>query len=343
LWLGAALAGGLVTVLVVSLSSQSPGTALSFGLMAASTALFMGHQSVAAADLEARKVGRSDLVRGVALPLATAAAVGLGGLDVATAALAHAVAMIASVMVLPAITTGRVDPPVWAELRPLARYGVPIGIWSVVALGNAQLGRAALEIAGDPEALGLFAGIQDVVVKCGTLLLMPIVSAIHGHAMALWAQGDRTSLRTGLRRAFKLQIGVGVVVVLGALVGGGALARLLFGADVPAGSPTAITALLALGVVLANIGLVAHKGLELVHATAVMVACAVAALAFDALACALVVPSWGAVGAAAAFAASQLVYALLALACSRRALSLRSDAVPNRAASRSGRTGMATL
>lgn len=346
LWVGAGMAGGLVVVLATLLSSQSLAAALSFGSMAASTALFMGHQAVALADLEARRVGRSDLVRGFALPLAMAGAVAVGGLDVVTAALAHAFAMIAAVMVLPAIAIGRTGPPTvaaWAELRPLARYGVPIGVWSVICLGNAQLSRAALEIAGDHAALGLFAGIQDVVVKCGTLLLMPVVSAIHGHAMALWAQGDRASVGKGLRRAFVLQTGIGVALVVGAWLGGDALARVLFGSDVPPGSATAVTVLLATGVVLANMGLVAHKGLELVHATHVMVACAAIALLFDALACAFAIPRWGAVGAAAAFAGSQLVYAVLALACSRRALAIRPIGVPNRAASRSGRTGMATL
>lgn len=343
LWLGAGAAGGLVVILATLLSDQSTTAAFSFGLMAASTALFMGHQAVALADLEARRVGRSDLVRGFALPLAMAGAVVLGGLDVVTAALAHAFAMIAAVIVLPSVGNGGTDAPVWAELRPLARYGLPIGVWSVICLGNAQLGRAALEIAGDPEALGLYAGVQDVVVKCGTLLLMPVVSAIHGHAMALWAQGDRAALRSGLRRAFAMQIGIGAMLLVGAFIGGEPLVRLLFGPDIPPGSATLVTVLLALGVVAANMGLVAHKGLELVHATGVMVACAVVALVFNALACAIVIPRWGATAAAAAFAASQVVYALLALVCSRRSLAVRIDTVPNRAASRSGRTATATL
>jgi len=343
LWLGAATAGSFAASLTALLSAQGPATALAFGAMAASTALFMGHQAVALADLEARRVGRSDLVRGVALPVATAIAILLGGLDVTTAALAHAFAMMAAVMVLPAVASARKDPPMWAELRPLARYGIPIGVWSVICLGNAQLGRAALEIAGDPEALGLYAGLQDVVVKCGTLLLMPVVSAIHGHAMALWAQGDHVAMKSGLRRAFVMQAGIGVVVILVAFVLGERLALLLFGAELPRDSATLVTVLLASGVVAANMGLVAHKGLELVHATGVMVGCAVVALGFDALVCALVVPQYGAVGAAGGFAASQVVYAGLALVCSRRSLATRIDSVPNRAASRSGRTATTTL
>lgn len=329
--IAAGAAGIVVMALAFAFSSLGLAEILGFAAFAAAGAWFMGSQSLAQADLEARRVAKSDLIRGATLPLALGLSLVLCDLGVAGAAFAQAGALAAAVFFARRKTGPPTGPPVWSELRPLLRYGVAIGLWSIVSLASAQLGRAALELAGDPSSLGIYAAVQEVLVKGGTLLLMPVVSAIHAHAMMWWAQGDLASIRNGLRRAFLIQTAIGGVIVLGSLLGAPILAHVLFGDEAPPLSTSMpLTALMAVGIVWANMGLLAHKGLELAHATYTMVALAIGSLLVNALLLALLVPACGAIGAALAFACSQAVYGLAALFCSRRR-------VPIRAASRSGR------
>lgn len=325
-----AVASGAFVVLLAELVSELPVAAtLGFGLVATASALFMGSQALAQADLEPGRVVVSDLVRGAVLPLVLGAIAGSCGLGIATAAFAHAAALMIAVAVARRGQGWHMSMPTVAELRPLWRYGLPIGAWLVVCLASAQLGRVALELVGDPAALGLYAGMQDVIVKSGTLLLMPVCSAIHARAMAWWAEGDHASIARGLRRAFLIQAIVGGGLVVGAAIFGSLLAMILFGDEVPPASTSIpLAVVLAIGVVATNMGLLAHKGLELGHATPSMLALAGAALLLNVAACALLVPLCGGLGAALGFAIAQIFYALAAGWASRRRLTAVGMRVP---------------
>lgn len=327
--LGALASAALVTTLAWASSDLARREIASFGLLAAATALFMGSQALAHADLEPRGVVTSDLVRGAALPIVLCAIALVGGLGIASAAIAHCVALLVAVVISRRRQRWQMSTPTLAELRPLLRYGLPIGLWLVVCLASAQLGRVALEWAGDPKALALYAGMQDVIVKGGTLLLMPVCSAIHARAMAWWAEGDHASIQHGLRRAFLIQAAVGGALVLGCAIFGSLLATILFGESAaPASTSIPLAVLLAVGVVATNIGLLAHKGLELGHATGTMLALACGALVTNVIACWLLVPVCGALGAALSFALSQIGYALAAAWSSRRRLTALGVRVP---------------
>jgi O-antigen/teichoic acid export membrane protein len=317
--LGSACAVGLAAL---AFSELDAFAVLSLALLTAANAAYLGHQALAQADLQAGRVVRGDIARGLVLPLALVVAVVLGATSVATVSLAHALGLLAAVVML---ARARHDLPAGGttrlrELVPLARYGVPVGLWLVTTLANAQLGRVVLEACDMPEALAMYAALHEVVVKAGTLVLMPVVYATQSHVMAAWADGDRPAVRRALRRAFVLQLGAGLVLCVGFALGADRLAMLLFGTAPPGGTPLPIAAALGLGVVLANLGLLAHKGLELGKRTPVMLALAVAAVALGLALSVTLVPPLGALGAAIAYALAQAFYAAAAYVCSRRVL-----------------------
>ncbi len=319
---GAVASAAAVSIAAAALSDLDAVAVLALGVLTPASTFYLGHQSLVQADLLAGRVVRGDIARGLVLPLALVLATALGVTSVATVALAHAVGLLAAVVVL---AHGRRDLPRGGSVRlrelvPLARYGVPVGLWLVTTLANAQIGRVVLDACDMPEDLALFAALHEVVVKAGTLVLMPVVYATQSHVMAAWADGDRRSVRRSLRRAFLLQLGAGIALAIGFALGADVLVMLLFGEGPPGGAPLPIAATLGVGVVLANLGLLAHKGLELGQRTLSMLGLAVAAVVLGLVLCVALVPILGALGAALAWALAQAFYAATAYVCSRRVL-----------------------
>ncbi|HWB79982.1 MAG TPA: hypothetical protein VG755_33690 [Nannocystaceae bacterium] len=320
--------GAVVSAIVVGgaaalLSSLQWSAIAAIATLAGTNALYLGFQATTQADLAAKRVVAADVARGLALPLALVVVVACDAASVAMMTAAQALGLLAAVALLAvgsprSASDARVR---LAELRSLARYGLPLGLWLVTTLASAQLGRVALELAGTPDALAAYAAFHDVVVKAGTLVLMPIVYAVHGHVMASWADGDRMAVARSLKRALLLQGAAGLVLVLGFTISAPLMEDVLFGAHPPnAGSTIALVGTLALGVAAANLGLLAHKGLEIGQRTPTMLGLAAFALATNGVLCLVLVPCFGALGAAFAYLVAQLVYAALAHVCSRRTL-----------------------
>ncbi len=318
-----ALASAAAVVLAALVCSSLPATAvLAIGALSAASSLYLGHQAMTQAELAAKRVVASDIARGLALPLVLVLVAVCGASSVATVTLAQAIGLFAAVALLAAGSPMRREGgrARTHELVALARYGLPLGVWLVITLANAHLGRVALQAFGLPAELATYAALHDVVIKAGTLVLMPVVYAVQGHVMAAWAEGNRTAVRRSLRRAFVLQGAVALVLVVGFAVCAGPIMAVLFDRPPTAGSPVVTIAALAGGVAFANLGLLAHKGLEIGQRTRTMLLLALVALALDAVLCCVLVPVAGALGAALAYLAAQVCYAALAHVCSRRVL-----------------------
>jgi O-antigen/teichoic acid export membrane protein len=321
LWWGGVGSGIVVATAAAHFSSLTVPAILAMGLLAVANAAYIGRQALAQADLAAGRVVLAEIARGLVLPVVLVCASVLGVMSVGGIALAHALGLLAAVAILsfrsplPAIGRLRV-----AELRALWRYGFPVGLWLVTSLASTQIGRLVLELHALPDALAIYAAVHEVIIKAGTLVLMPVVYAAQAHVMAAWADNDMTRVRRSLRRAFMLQGTAGIFIVVGCSMGGDVLRRVLFVGAGGAQSTAVLAAMLAAGVVLGNLGLLAHKGLELGQRTHTMLALALMALLLNGGLCVLLVPELGALGAGVSYAVAQAVYAVSAHACSRGVL-----------------------
>lgn len=207
-------------------------------------------------------------------------------------------------------------------LRRMFAFGLPMGIWFGLSTGQMLIGRIVLQRYHLNSDLGFFTGFQDFFSKTGTVLFMPITYALHGQVMALWADGEERKARQTIGRAALYQGGLALVMCFAVVFTQNSLMHFLFGGSVhalPANS-AALVLVLTVGVVLSNLGLVSHKGMEIGERTAQMAICMGAALGINALLSLVLTPRWNALGVAWGLLAGNLFYLCATYLGSRQAL-----------------------
>lgn len=197
----------------------------------------------------------------------------------------------------------RGGPPI--GISRLVRFGAPMSAWFALSLAFPLVDRTAVEHLIGIEAAGRYAAIYDLAFRSSSLLLMPVVLALHPRVMraADEARGASELLRAGLRAG---AIIAGMVVALAALLGGLIVER-TFGAAV---DPTdrLVFSMLAASGCLWSLGLLAHKPLEVRGRTVTMVVLLGAALAAATAGNYLMIPRFGLLGAAGASLAAGALY-----------------------------------
>jgi len=180
------------------------------------------------------------------------------------------------------------------------RYGLPLTMWFGLSMGQIVLGRFILERYELREALGMYSAYQDFITKGATFLFMPITYALHGQAMASWAKGEYGASKVAIRRAsayqFAIAAGLMCVVIIGypwinAILWG----QTHYGIDA---SGRVLLILISLALCVGNLGLVAHKGLELAEQTRRMAVVMGVCLTMNLFVAMYLVESHGAIGIA---------------------------------------------
>ena len=276
------------------LHHQGLGLSAGLGLIAALGCLQTVWLASAQAELNALKVVVAELLR-VGAPVALL----LGAMHFCTVGVGFAVFVVAfgwSASVLFLAPTCAV----WAKGafdRHLAskflRFGLPMGIWFGINSCQYYIGRVLLHRPGLEGDLGIYSAFQDISIKIGTVVLMPMVYSVHASGMALIAEGRRADANRLLFKALMAQILV-ITAGLGIwLMFRNPLATLLVGRSAAqhlAGRPMLGLAVL-FATLLPNVSLLVHKPLEFAGRPDLMVVSAAIACVFGAGV------AWGAVGA----------------------------------------------
>lgn len=284
------------------------------------TVAFSGLCAVAQAELKAWQVARADFRRSLTMPLGLAVLWGTGTLSVSTALLAYAAGLVSGATAvsrgLPALN-GRLQ---WSIVVRFARFGLPMGVWALFAVGNTLIGRLILQAWADGPTLGVYTGVHEVVVKIGTLVFMPVVHAVHTNVMARWAKGDHAGVDEALRRASMYQLILGLVLIGGLTLGSEWIVTVLFDGQSANIRLIPLVMWLGLGLVATHMGAVTHKGLELTMAVGTMVFYMALTVGLNIMLSLQWVPQSGAVGVARAYAFSQVAYLALTFGTSRYVL-----------------------
>ena len=210
--------------------------------------------------------------------------------------------------------------------RRMLRFGAPMGLWfglnSLQSLVILFVFRHTISEA----AMGTYAAYNDLFVKAGSVLLMPITYAVHGRVMALQATGDHAGVQKAIREAYRYQTFLGGGLVLAAFFATPLIDFFTFGTPLKLAVVSYQHALpvacIMLGGVTGNLALIAHKGLEIgerlgemLLAACLMVAVTLfVAVAFTTLSLGSELNLWPALG----MTAGNLAYIIIAHGLSRR-------------------------
>ncbi len=235
-------------------------------------------------------------------------------------------------------------------VRRMLGFGLPMGIWFGLTTGQTLIGRLLLEHYGKPQHLAIFTGLQDFLTKTGTVLFMPVTYALHSRVMKLWAEARHGEATDAIRRAYLYQGGLAILLMLSTVGMQRPLCQFLFGrAGTLQGSQESLSLVglvfaLVLSIVLSNVGLIAHKGLELGERTRIMALSMGLATLFNVVSGRMLVVPFGAVGIAWSLVIANGFYLVASVVGSRRVLigAVSIVASNSNSASSSGSTSTAS-
>ena len=203
-------------------------------------------------------------------------------------------------------------------VRRLWRFGAPMGLWFGL---NSLQALCVLYVLKqlDATALGVYAAYNDLFIKAGTVLMMPVTYAVHAEVMARQAAGERSEALVALRQGYQYQLRLGAALLVAAVLATPLLSQVVLG--MPSGYTKAgLVAVILLGVVTGNLGLLTHKGLEMTDRVGEMVGMAAVMLAVTLTVTTLLLSAGAGLWASLGLLAGNVVYCLTTHFLSRRAL-----------------------
>lgn len=201
------------------------------------------------------------------------------------------------------------------------KYGIPISLWIGLSLMHVVITRSHLQILRLTEELGVFSALQEIALKSGSLIFIPLMSTIHPRLMTYWKNNNSVLLKRTMRLGFSYLLLFSVVLTLILGFGQDLIFKLLF-VD---GAPLTLSLDLLLWIVLAEwLGywaLFSHKGFEWSKKTYLMAIIMSLSLALNFLL--LQLPSWGTelTGIIQALCISRLFYVIVSFGYTLRLLS----------------------
>ena len=176
-------------------------------------------------------------------------------------------------------------------LSNLWRFGWPVALWLLCQQGLLVSDRFFIQRFSGYSDAGIYASMYDVVVRCFSLLFMPVTLAVHPLVMDCWNAGNRRhaldAIRSGLKYQLLMFIPIGAV-----LVGIGPWAsRTILGKPIHAAGQVVLP--LALGGFLWQTCLLAHKPLEILCETKRMLLGMLIALTINVAGNWMLVPIYG--------------------------------------------------
>jgi O-antigen/teichoic acid export membrane protein len=208
--------------------------------------------------------------------------------------------------VILATTDVRLERPDRATAVALWQFGWPIGLW----LGCSQLlsysDRYLIAHYYGYDAAGAYASVFDLVRKGFIVALSPITLAVHPLLVRLWEEKRYAESRSVLKHAMQWQLGLGVLGIIILVLATPIVGRLLLAERAAEGS--ALILPIGVGSVLWTAARLAHKPLELLKRTRVMLWILTGAAALTLLLELSFLPVFGPVAAAWATVAGSGAY-----------------------------------
>lgn len=191
----------------------------------------------------------------------------------------------------------------------LARFGLPMALWLAAASLMSVGDRWVLQIYLGAAPVGVYSANYALAAAGGAVLGAPTMMVLHPHLMSAWKE-DNSTERSGSRLSeiIEYMLVVGSVAVAVAVFLADPLSQLSLGASYGEGGYL-IPVILA-GLLLWQVGMYAHKPLEMAEKTSLLAVLAVGTAVLNLLLNFSMVPVLGMSGAALATVICYGVYAL---------------------------------
>lgn len=322
LMVGVALLVLAATFGTVLFLDSSPMVALAVGLFALSRAVYTIFTALNQSELKPARVIAADLMRTV-VPLLLVLGVLVAGRDLSVewAFGALVAGLFAGILWhyrtpgFPVPSAGSLDPLL---ARRFIGFGAPVGVWMALSTLQLFLGRTALDLMGMHTELGIYSAFQDVALKSGMLVFIPVIHAVHPRLMSAWNTGETEQMRRLLRSGTTWLCLLAVVFLAAAWLLYPILMKLLFSAPdqlLAAEVPLRMLFLLfVLAEAMGHFALLAHKGFEFTKRTGSMALIMLACTALNAVLLVFLAAPWGLYGVLASLMVSRALYLVLAIA-----------------------------
>jgi O-antigen/teichoic acid export membrane protein len=206
--------------------------------------------------------------------------------------------------------------PTGIVLRQIWNFGWPLSLWLGGQLMMPLIDRTMMATQLGLAETGKFAGMSDILTRCFSLAVFPLVQAVYPRLAQLSDRNDHHQARSLLRRATLLLLLAGAAI-LPALYW---MRHLVVQVALPTPDErmAQLVLPLAVGGFVWQAAMLVHKPLELAKKTRHMLVAMIAAVGIKLAANWLLLPTLGALGAALATLVAGIGYCLLCLQFNRR-------------------------
>ena len=192
------------------------------------------------------------------------------------------------------------------------RFGIPISLWFAFGLALPYLDRLFIAHFLSPTDLGNYAGLQELLTRTFSLLLFPLIMALHPRIMNLWNQANYSQVVDLLKIGILSLIGIFVLIFLSTQIFNQTVFKLLQWAipDISLKFKPLVMPLLIAGFFW-QLSFLTHKMLELEERTMMMVFFILVSLLINIVGNFVFIPLIGVLATAYTAATSAVVYCLL--------------------------------
>lgn len=200
-------------------------------------------------------------------------------------------------------------------LSQLWSFGWAVGIWLMLCQALPVVGRSAIQRYSGYAEAGIYASLYEIAVRSFSLFAAPVMQAAHPRIMRYWNQGAYAAARQTIRKAIQIQILIFLPVEAVGVAFSRPITRLILGPN--SAVPSALLPLLMLGGFLWQIALFAHKPLEIMKRTTLMLVGMLIVLAVEVAGNYVYVPRFGVTAAVYVFVGGAFAYIAFAWCCNR--------------------------
>ena len=202
--------------------------------------------------------------------------------------------------------TGPSHVPASAVLAQLWHFGWAMGAWLMLSQALPVVGRSTVQHYAGYAQAGIYASLYELAVRCFSLFASPVMQAAHPRIMRHWNKGDYAAARLIIRRSIQMQALMFLPVEIVGIAFARPLTQLILGPRVVA--PRSLLPLLMLGGFLWQIAVLAHKPLEIMQRTKVMLCGMIAIVALEFAGNVILIPVFGMIAAASVFLVGAVAY-----------------------------------
>lgn len=192
--------------------------------------------------------------------------------------------------------------------REFFRFGWPLSVWLLFSQLLVYSDRIILSLFTNSDSVGAYVATSDLIVRGIGMATFPIIMVSHPTIMRTWNAGDRSKADNINRTYFFVTVVIASLLVVITTIYGQSFIGLLTGIKPP--SQTTVFFLVT-GAALWQIGLIAHKPLEMRDQTKQMMWMLILSSMVTISLQFILIPLFGTAGASSSFAIGALCYVLI--------------------------------